>query len=73
MTPPLNILARPSLTVKLWGVSWAVGLVEGVVSCVEVEVGVVALVGALSWVEVEVEGATRVEVSLIAMFFEVDG
>ena len=46
---------------------------EGVLSCVEVEVGVVALVGALSWVEVEVEGATRVEVLLIAMLLEVDG
>ena len=48
-------------------------LVEEVLSCVEDEVGVVAFVGALFWVEVEVEGATRVEVSFIAMLFEKDG
>lgn len=42
-------------------------LVEGALSCVEVEAGVVALTGRLSWVEAEVEEATRVEESLIAM------
>ena len=41
--------------------------VEGVLFCGEVEVGGVAL----SWVEVE--GGTRVEVSLMAMAYEVSG
>ena len=43
-------------------------LVGEALSCVEV-----ALVGALFWVEVEVEGATRVEEeSLMAMLCEMD-
>ena len=48
-------------------------LVEGASSCVEVEVGVAALVDVLSWVEVEAKGATRVEESLIAILYKVDG
>ena len=68
MTPPLNILARPSLTVKLGGGAWVLVAVGEVSSCVEVEVGGVAFAGAWVWVEVAVEGARRVEVSLMAMF-----
>ena len=46
--------------------------VEGALSCVEVEVGVAALVEVLSSGEVEAEGATRVEKSLMAILYKVD-
>lgn len=69
MTPPLNIFAKPSLTVKFGEVSWVLVWGEGASSRFEVEAGV----GALSCVGVEVEGATRVEgESLMAMLCEVD-
>lgn len=63
MTPPLSIFAKPSLTVKFGGVVrvLVLVLVDGAFSCVEFDVRLVLLTGALSWVEVEVEGATRVE------------
>ena len=62
MTPPLNIFARPSLTVKL----------EGSLSCVEVDMGLVVLAVGLFWVGVEVEAETREEEwSLIAISCEV--
>ena len=71
MTPPLNIFARPSLTVKVWGtlLAW---VAEGALSCVEAEVGV--RVGALFSVEVEVEGGTGAEgEESIAMSYGRDG
>ena len=74
MTPPLNILARPSLTVKLEEVLGLLGstLVEGSFSCVEVDVGLVVLAGGLLWVGVGVEALARVEEeSLMAMSCEV--
>lgn len=53
---------------KFRGLSRVLVLVEGALSCMELAVGVVALLGALFWCEVEAEGATRVEEeSLIAM------
>ena len=74
MTPPLNIFARPCLTVKLEGMWGGLGstLVEGSFSCVEVEIGFVVLAGGLFWVEAGVEVVARVEEeSLIAMSCEV--
>lgn len=74
MTPPLNIFARPSLTVKVWGTlwAWAAVVVVGALSCVEAEVGV--RVGALFSVEVEVEGGTVAEgEESIAMSYGRDG
>ena len=71
MTPPLNIFARPSLTVKLEEVLGLFGstLVEGSFSCVEVDMG---LVVGLLWVGVGVEALARVEEeSLMAMSCEV--
>ena len=48
-------------------------LVEGACPCVEVEVGLMVLVGGLSWVEVEVEGAVRVEEeSLMTMLYDME-
>ncbi len=70
ITPPLNILARPSLTVKFWGARAGAVEVEGALFCGEVEGG---LVGALSGgkakmeVEVEAEGAAIAEESLDTM------
>lgn len=55
---------------RVAGGGWVVVVVvEGVLVCGTVEVGG----GALSWVEVVVEGGPWVEVSLIAMVFEVGG
>lgn len=71
MTPPLNIFARPSLTVKLEGMLRVLGstLVEGSCSCVEVAMGLVVLAGGLFWVEV---GVAKVEEeSLMAISCEV--
>ena len=75
MTPPLNIFARPSLTVKLEGMLGVLRLtlVEGSFSCMEVDMGTVVLAGGLFWIGVEVEAEARVEEewSLIAMSCEV--
>ena len=60
MTPPLNIFARPSLTVKLEGMLGST-LVERASSCVEVDMGLVVLAGGLFWIGVEVEAEARVE------------
>ena len=52
---------------------WALVDVEGAFPCVVVEVEFVVLAGGLSWVEVEVVGATRVEEeSFMTMLYEVE-
>ena len=62
------------MTVKFGGMVWVFVfvVVDEAFSWVDVDVGLVVLVGALSWVEVEVEEATKVEESLMAMLGEVD-
>ena len=60
---------------KFEGMDWDWALVDvgGAFPCVVVEVGFVVLAGGLSWIEVEVVGATRVEEeSFMTMLYEVE-